>query len=488
MARREETPPHVPGSGIVDDPCDWPAHRIADAVRSRRITAAAVIEAHRRRAQDWADLGAIVSPNWEDAHRRAEHIDHRIAACEPVGALAGVPFTVKDVIAVAGLPATTGSRALRANRPVHQATAVTRLIAAGAILVGKTNCPEFAFGTTCDSPLFGATANPLDAGRSPGGSSGGEAAGIAAGIAALGIGSDFGGSLRWPAQCTGILALRPTPGRVPATGQLPGAGGELGNSAPALPSPSSLQGRLQVIGPLARNVADLSLALRIAAGPDGFDPAAAPVPLTPSESYEVRELKIGWSDGTHLGPVRREVAALITRTAGLLADDGHAVRAVPDVFAGCVTAYNRLRDQDPLTDHLLAIAGREHEVLPNSLQVLRTSAQADPDARTRAWRDALTTRAHALQVFNEVDVVLLPIAAGPACLPDGSLDVDGVRVEGWELMNHCRAVSLLGAPAVSVPIGVSADGLPLSVQVVAAPWQEGVALAVAERLIGIAPG
>lgn len=456
-----------------------PAHEIAAAVRDRRTTATAVLESHYERARACGRLGALVATDWDEARRQAGQLDRDIAAGAPVGPLAGVPLTVKDVIAVTGLPARAGSRAFRDNRPVHEATAVTRLRAAGAVVIGKTNCPEFAFGTTCDSPMHGPTANPLDPTRSPGGSSGGEAAALASGVSALGLGTDFGGSLRWPAQCTGIVALRPTPGRIPGTGQLPGAGGELGTTAPALPGPGGMQGSLQVIGPLARSVADLRLALAVAAGPDGFDPAAASVPL----STDVPErLRIGWSDGTHLGPVRREVTALLAQTAHESAAHGHQVRELPGVFDGCLEAYNRLRAQDPLTDHLLAVAGREQEVAAGSLAALRDSTLGDCAALSRAWREALTARFRALRVFEQVDVVLLPVAAGPACLPDGSLDVDGTRVEGWELMNHCRAVSLLGAPAVSVPVGASVEGLPLSVQIVAAPWHEHTALAVAALL------
>lgn len=455
------------------------AHEIAAAVHDGRTTATAVLEAHHERARACEQLGALVAADWDEARRQAGQLDRDIAAGAPAGPLAGVPLTVKDVIAVAGLPASAGSRALRDNRPVHEATAVKRLRAAGAVVIGKTNCPEFAFGTTCDSPLHGPTANPLDPTRSPGGSSGGEAAALAAGISALGLGTDFGGSLRWPAQCTGIVALRPTPGRIPGTGQLPGAGGELGTTAPALPGPSSMQGGFQVIGPLARSVADLCLALAIAAGPDGFDPAAAPVPL---RTDVPAQLRIGWSDGTHLGPVRREVTALLAQTAHELAAHGHQVSELPGVFDGCLDAYNSLREQDPLTDHLLAVAGREQKLAAGSLAALQSSTRGDRGSRMRAWREALTARSRALRVFEQVDVVLLPVAAGPACLPDGSLDVDGTQVEGWALMNHCRTVSLLGAPAVSVPVGASAEGLPLSVQIVAAPWHEHTALAVAALL------
>jgi amidase len=471
----------------TDDPADWSATEIADAVRGRAISATEVVTAHHLRAQQNAGLGALVSPDWERAYDTAVATDRLLDAGQQVGPLAGVPFTVKDVITADGLPATAASRALLHNRPRHEASAVRRFRQAGAILVGKTNCPEFAFGTTCDSPAFGPTGNPLAQDRSPGGSSGGESVCLATGTSALGLGTDFGGSLRWPAQCTGIVALRPTPGRIPGTGQIPGAGGELGVSAPPLPSPASLQGQLQVIGPLARTVEDLRLALGVASGHDGIDPASAAAGPYAAAPVDTAGLRIGWSDGAHLGKVRQEITALLQQTASALVDHGHTTVAVREVFAGSLEGYNRLRGLDPFTDHLLAIAGREQHVSPATLRSLEDTKHADPRERALAWRDALNARAAALGAFEHVDVVILPVAGGPACALDGSVDVDGTEVSGWELMAHCRAVTMLGTPVVSVPVGRSAEGLPLSVQVIAAPWREDVALAVAAELSCLRP-
>lgn len=482
------TPESEPTSGPTSDPTDpadptaWSATEIAAAVHARRVSAVDVLAAHRARATRHADLRALVATDWAAAQQTAERTDRVIAACESAGPLAGVPFTVKDVITVAGLPATAGSVALRDNWPTHDATAVSRLRAAGATLIGKTNCPEFAFGTTCDSPLFGRTGNPIMPGRSPGGSSGGEAACVATGMSALGLGGDYGGSLRWPAQCTGIVSLRPTPGRIPGSGQLPGAGGALGVGSVPLPSPASLQGQFQVIGPLARTVDDLELALRVCAGYDGIDPAAPVGTVPASATVPVADLRVGWSDGVHIGPVRREIAALLGAIATGIGGRVRTVTRLDGVFAGCLEAYSRLRDLDPLTDHLLAVAGREDAVAPEALRSLRATTVGDPRDRALAWRGALAARAAALTVFDQVDVVLLPVAGGPACWPDGTVDVDGTTIGGWQVMAHCRAVTLLGAPVVAVPVGTSTEGLPLSVQVIAAPWREDSALAAARLL------
>src|SRR5204863_3729429 len=183
-------------------------------------------------------------------------------------------FTVKDIIAAAGVRTTAGSRVLDAFVPRLDAAAVGRLRRAGAVLIGKTNCPEWGMFPYTRNERFGETNNPLGP-VTVGGSSGGEAAAVAAGASALGMGTDFGGSVRWPAHCTGLLGLRPTAGRNPGTGQLP----TVSLDEPLVPNEITLQGRAQLIGPLARTVDDVERALHVMAGPDDVDPFASPVPL-----------------------------------------------------------------------------------------------------------------------------------------------------------------------------------------------------------------
>lgn len=443
-------------------PAPAAAGELAADVRSGRRSAVEVIAEHRDRAHAAADLNAFITSDWDSAIDRAAELDRLRRSGEQLGPLAGVPLSVKDVIAVAGLPATLGSRAFARNRAEATATAVQRLTDAGAIVVGKTNLPEFAFGTTSDNELVGATLNPLDPSRSPGGSSGGEAASVAAGVSALGLGTDYGGSLRWPAACTGIVALRPTAQRVPDDGVLPGAGGDV--SGRTRPDPFRMQSRYQVVGPLARTVADLVFAFDVLCP----DADAAPPPSAP---------RIGWTAGTELGPVRAELIAALSAAAAAL-----GATEVPTGLADALQAYNAYRDVDPLTDHLEAVHGREDLVSPGALASLVASTAAGASERAAARERADAVRATALGVFDHVDVLLLPVAGGPACVPDGSVDVDGTVVSGWQLMNHCRAVTLLGTPSVSVPVGLSAEGLPLSIQVVAAPGRDRTALAVAGML------
>jgi amidase len=443
---------------------------LAAAVALGEVSALEIVRQRRATVEELSDLNALTATRWDAAERDAGEIDRRRAGGEALGPLAGIPFTVKDVIAVAGLPVTAASRAFATTVATTTAPAVQRLLDADAILLGKTNCPEFAFGTTCGNELFGETANPRYPQRSPGGSSGGEAAAVAAGISTIGVGTDYGGSLRWPAQCTGVVSLRATQGRIDPTGQVPGLGGAMGEGSIAWPSPTSLQGHVQVIGPLAGSVADLALALQV------MQSQLRPVAVATGA------LRIGWCSGEAIGPVRREIAAATRSAATRLAAAGHQVVELTDAFEGCLQAFNELRAIDPMYDHLAAVQGFEGLVTAQNLATFRRSLGASPAELAAAWRAALQSRARALALFADVDVLLLPVAGATACWPDGTGDVDGVRVDVFDLMVHCRSVSLTGAPTVSVPVATAADGLPISLQVVAAPWREELALQIAAEL------
>jgi amidase len=449
------------------------ATSIAEAVQAGSLSAVDVVAAARMRAssEEGAALNAFVTEDWDGAAMAAATLDARRAEGGALGPLAGVPFSVKDVIAVAGLPVTAASRAFASTVATTTAPAVQRLLEADAILIGKTNCPEFAFGVICDSPLLGRTANPRFPAATPGGSSGGEASSVAAGISALGVGTDFGGSLRWPAQCVGIASLRPGIGALPGEGQVPGLGGNFGSEG-VLPAVSpGMQGSFQTIGPLARSVRDLRTAYSVMSGMEAdAGPEHGPV------------LRVAWSDGGVFGPVRREVTALMERLAAELAAEGFTVVEQPDLFAECLPAYNRLRALDPMLDHAAAIAGKEGSISEPNLKTIRDSLAASPVEIGLARTAAESARSGAISQMNAVDIALLPVAGGPAAGVEGNLDVDGNQLQGWEIMGPCRAVTLTGCPVVSLPVGLSAEGLPLSVQVVASPGGEMRALAFAELI------
>ena len=458
------------GTGISD------ATALAHAVCAGKISAAEVLAEVRSRALAAPGLNAFIHEDWERAAGAALELDRRRARGEALGPLAGVPLSVKDVIAVAGMPLTGGSTAYARNITAFTAPAVQRLQEAGAVLVGKTNCPEFAFGAITESQVGGRTSNPRYPRATPGGSSGGEAAAVASGITALGVGTDYGGSLRWPAQCVGITALRPTPHKIPDLGIVPGADGWFGSGVASRPG-AYLQAATQVMGPLARSVRDLRAALTVMAAVQ-----AVPAGVRP------RELVVAWSDGSRLGPVRQEVAAMMAGLADRLAREVRAVRHVPDVFVASLEAYNRLRIADPMIDHAAAVAGREENVLPANAQTIQRSLAGGCHELDAAVSLAELARQRDLEVFTAADVVLVPVAGGPAASLAGILDIDGRSVSGWDIMGQCRAVTLSGAPVVSVPVALSSDGLPLSVQVIARPGADALALDVAEWLEGSTSG
>ena len=241
---------------------------LAEAIRSRQTSSLEVIEAHLRRIDTVNPLvNAVTVVLGEQALEAAKAADRAVVGGGDLPPLHGVPITIKETIDVVGTPTTLGVRALAGAYPRLDAPQVERVRAAGAIPIGRTNCPDFGIRWHTDSDLWGATVNPWDRSRTPGGSSGGEAAALATGMTALGLGNDLGGSLRWPAQCCGIAALKPTLGRIPRA-----------SSIEPVDAPISTQLML-VEGPMARRVADLRTAFEIMAGASWRDPWSVPVPL-----------------------------------------------------------------------------------------------------------------------------------------------------------------------------------------------------------------
>lgn len=478
--------PASQGVTIAADLIEHSATELAQLVRNGEVSAGEVVEAHLEQIDRVnGELNAIITLRAEEAREDARRVDRAVGRGERLP-LAGVPFTVKDVIAASGIPMTAGTPFLKEFVPHRDATAVGRLRAAGAILLGKTNCPEFAmFGYTRNS-LFGETRNPYGP-VTVGGSSGGEAAAIATRCSALGLGTDFGGSLRWPAHCTGILALRPTAGRVPGTGQLPAPSLE----DPLLPSGETFQGRVQVIGTLARSADDLELALRLGAGPDGFDPLALPEPLGASREAKVDRVAV-W-DGPASPGVRNDVIQAVREAARSLEKRGVTIGdEPPHMLDRAVTLYTELRDLDRLRDVRRLIRGHESEVGED----VRAAIAAAEEAERRGtnvdgvalWEERDDLGSEFVSYLDRHLALLMPVATVPPYALDGPPPKVNGREQGmWDVLAPCRLISLFGIPAVSVPCGASADGLPIGVQVVGRPFREDEVLAVAGLLMQTAP-
>jgi Asp-tRNA(Asn)/Glu-tRNA(Gln) amidotransferase A subunit family amidase len=425
-------------------------------------------------------LNAIVTPA-PGALADAAAIDEAVRRGADPGPLSGLPFTVKDSIATAGLRTTAGSELLADFVPAASATAVRRLQEAGAVLVGKTNTPEFALDLHTDSPLFGATRNPCDPSLTPGGSSGGEAAAVRAGFSELGLGTDFGASIRWPAQCTGLAGLRPTVGRIPTTGVLPyfATGGY-----PA-PDARTFLTQTQVVAPIARRVADLDLALRVLRGPDGRDPLARAEPLGDPGHVETGALRVSWfdSDGTY--PVSGEIARGVAFAAEVLAAHGVTVtRHRPPPVADAEPVYDLLRIADNMSWMSLLPARDGDRDLPAPVQQAIAASRAIP--RTR-YEQTLQRRAELrralVRYMQDVPILLTAVSCGPA-FPAGETShlVGAVALPPMGLVAPCRAIGLFGLPSVSVPVLRTADGAYVSVQVVGRAWAEHEVLAVAALL------
>jgi Asp-tRNA(Asn)/Glu-tRNA(Gln) amidotransferase A subunit family amidase len=454
---------------------------LARQVRARMVSAREALAAYMKHI-DKANprLNAIVTLRDHSAMLAdADRVDAAVRDGADLP-LAGVPFTVKDVIAAAGLPMTGGSRFLKDFVPTRDATAVARLREAGAILLGKTNCPEFAmFGYTNNS-LFGETHNP----KGPvtvGGSSGGEAAAIASHCSALGLGTDFGGSLRWPAHCTGLFALRPTAGRVPGTGQLPTPTLD----EPLLPTQTTFQARMQVVGALARTFDGVESALHVIAGPDGIDASTQPLPL-PWARVTFPTTVAVW-EGPTTPAVRSDVRSTVRAAADALANSHHNVTDdAPTLLNRAVTLYSELRDTDRLKDVRQLLRGHEEAAGDDVRAAIAAAEEAErrdpnPD-RPVLWNERERLLTELLAFLEQHSVLLMPVATVPPFPLDQPVIVDGHAQSTWDVLAPSRLISLFGVPAASVPFGTSDDGLPIGVQVVGRPFHEHEVLAIARAL------
>ncbi|MFW3171597.1 amidase [Geodermatophilus sp. CPCC 206100] len=448
------------------------AGQLLARLRAGETSARALAEHHLRRIEEVDGvLNAVVTVDPDDVLRQADAADVRLRDGEP-GALLGLPVTVKDSIDVRGVRTTGGSWARRRHVPEEDATAVARIRAAGAVVLGKTNVPELCAAYETDNAVFGRTNNPHDVARTSGGSSGGEAAAVAAGLSPLGLGSDGGGSIRVPAHYCGVLGLRPTPGRVPETGQWP-------------PSRASGYGDMVCLGPLARSTADLALLLQVVSGPDLVDPYAVPVPLRDWRAVEVAALRVAvyWEDGV-AEPTAGTVAAVREAAERLRAAGAEVTVVRPPDTREATELFFAATGASGGADLLALVEGCDGRHAPQFARFLDLMTVTRPTSAE--WFDVLQRildfRSRLRRWTSGYDVVLTPVVAGPAPAhgrPPGAVaDEDYFRFRGFNFTHTC---SLAGLPAAAVPVGVE-DGLPVGVQVVANPWREDVALAVTGHL------
>jgi len=447
---------------------------MAQQIRQRQLSPVELLESHLTQIEELnPKLNAFVHVDAERALRQARAAETAIAGGQKLGALHGVPLSVKSSIEVAGLRCESGSKLRSGFVADRDAPLVARFRQAGAIILGVTNVPELLMAWETDNLLYGRTNNPWDLSRTPGGSSGGEAAAIAAGLSAGGVGSDGGGSIRVPAHFTGICGLKPTPGRIPATGHFPISVG-----------PFALLG---VVGPMARTMEDLKLLFEVMQGSDDGDPSAAPVPVCWPGKDDLKRIRIGYFEDDGRTAVTSETRAALRKAAEALQDAGFAVeRFRPDKLELARQLWWKLFGVaggmmlGPLTE------GHEAELSP-ILKEFSSWVAAEPahsaQSLLETWIQRDVVRMEIFAQMREYPVLLCPVAAIPAFQHgERSWGVDGSMVKYLDAWSYCEWFNLLGTPAAVVPAGESPEGLPIGVQIVARPWQEELVLSIAEVL------
>ena len=445
------------------------ATELAKAIRSRQISSQEVIEAHLRRIEAVNPLVNAVPIVLADKALEAAKAADRVAAVGgDLPPFHGVPFTIKNNIDVVGTPTTQGFKALSGAYPSRDAPVVERMKAAGAIPIGRTNLPTGAIRWHCESELWGATVNPWDRSRTPGASSAGEAVAIATGMSPLGLGNDGLGSLRHPAQCSGISALKPTLGRIPDA-----------TTTGLEDVPIGVQ-LTAVQGPLARRVDDLRAAFEVLAGPSWRDPWSVPAPLRGSDLTKPVRVALVVDPAGH--GIAKQVQEGVYKAARALEDAGYVVEEAepPSIDLAAKTLLDMLN-----TPEMRAGWQMMSQVWPTDTNRFLSAfyeVAGDPDPVTamqcfmirhsllRAWGNFQETR----------PLIVAPIYTDVPFEAGTDLD-DGRVAETIRGMRMTLAVSALGLPAVALPVGIG-DGLPQSVQVIGPRYREDLCLDAAVAL------
>ncbi len=444
------------------------AAQLAAAIRAREVSAREAVEAQLARIEAVNPrLNAVTVVLAEQALTAAGRADDALARGEETGPLHGVPCTIKENIEVAGTATTNGVPALAEAYAERDAPAVERLREAGAIVVGRTNLPDLGMRWHTASSLRGVTRNPWDAGRTAGGSSGGEAAALAAGMTPLGLGNDYGGSLRYPSQCCGTAALKPGYGRI-ATAPREG-----------WPDPTPTGDLFTATGPMARHVADLRLAFAVLAAPDSRDPRLAPAPLDGTAGERPRVAFT--SDPGGLG-VDERVAAGVRRAAEALADAGYRVEeGEPLLLREATEVWGRLADAE------LQSAGQAllEPLSDEARRFIELTTWAAPEPSLAGYLEAHMERFRCARVWSEWfgggRLLLGPVSTAQA-FPVGHDIEDGEQALGVRRsMRLTLVANLLGLPSVALPAGVD-GGLPQGVQIIGPRYREELCLTAAQAI------
>ncbi len=447
-----------------DDLCYSEAHELSAMICNKKISAVEVVDSFLGRIGKINPLiNAYCTVAADSAVEAAKDKEKELSGGKPLGPLHGLPVAIKDVTLTKGIRTTFGSTLYKNYVPDIDSLVVERLKEAGAIIIGKTNTPEFAAGGATYNDLFGPTSTPWNTKYNSGGSSGGSAAAVAAGLCALASGNDLGGSLRIPASFCGIVGLRPSPGRVPGY-------------------PNELNwDTMSLEGPMARSVADLALMLDVLSGPD----RRSPVALLPKESSffesvshrEKRTLKVAWSDNLNLTPVDEEVLSIARTSIKYLRDLGWTVVEETPDFGGLKKTAAVLRGvryavlyQDNLNDPEF-LEKVNPNIISNTRQGLALSAAEIAGAekhRSQLWQQML-------EFYSRYDLIITPTVPVKPFLIDTAYptEINGKPMESyidWIMLTY--AFSVTGLPVISLPCGWTQDGFPVGLQMAGKPAGE----------------
>ncbi len=454
---------------------------LARAIRSGETSSAEVVDAHIERLERFAWINAVIARRFDEARAEAAEADRRVAAAgagDDLPEFLGVPCTIKESIAVRGMPNSAGVVARADYRSPASAPAAERFLASGAILLGVTNLSELTMWVESENRLYGRTRNPYDARRTAGGSSGGEGAAIGSGGSPIGIGTDIGGSIRLPAFFNGVFGHKPSPGLVPNSGHFP-------------PGPTGEAMRMLGLGPLARRAEDLMPVLRQIAGPDPSDPSTRAMELGDPADVSLGGLRVAVTERASFFPASRELRDARSRAAATLATEGAEIEQVPmktmrralELYLAVLTEGAGMSFSE-----LLAEAGVEalglrdlfrrggpHTVATRMTIVSERLNSRVPEKRTR--RLLAAGESFVREVTDVIGDGVMMHPPFPMVAPRHGRTVG----RPW-IINATTIFNLAGTPVTEVPLGLSKDGLPLGVQVVAAPGRDHVTIAVAEAL------
>ncbi len=448
----------------MDELLESTLETIAAAIRSKQVKSVEVVRAFLDRVEKVnPQLNALVYSTADQAMKYAEKADLALQNKDEVGRLHGVPITIKDSLDTKDAITTWGTTGRREFRPGRDATCVARLRDQGAIIMGKTNTPEFTLSFQTSNLIYGTTNNPFDTERTPGGSSGGAAALIAAGASPLDIGTDTGGSIRLPSHFCGITGIKPTTGRVPCTGN-------------ALPS-SGLIAPLTQPGPMARSVDDLAFILDLIAGPDNIDPHCVPARLEDWTRVNPEQLRIAYYVDNGICTPDASIGAAVTGVIDLLQEHGMTpVEARPTglEMAGFILSRVFSADSGEMLEALLEDCRTETPSPKIEESLKRSGAPLGPREFAQVINIWHNYQSSMLGFFDDFDVLICPVNARTAIRHDSK--------EEPEAYTYTSAYNLTGWPGVVIRAGADSDGLPIGIQILAKPFREDRCLAMAKWL------